>query len=79
MNYLAATWYSAKFPPDAKKGKWSKEVIALTVSGRTCQIAYMPEGDDGPGVWQRPKERAALGSNGRVVAWTDLPSPEDFE
>lgn len=79
MNYVPATWFAAKFPPDGEKGLWSREVLALSASGDVFRIRFFVPIEDGKGVWQRPKERASLGVMGRIVAWTELPKPLDFE
>ncbi len=67
----AEAWQRADNPPESEPGKWSREVIAVTMSGDVFRIAYMGTAADG--VWQRTTAMAELGGGGEVVAWIDSP------
>lgn len=64
-------WQSANNPPESEPGTWSREVIAVTLSGDVFRIAYMGTAADG--AWQRTTAMAELGDGGEVVAWIDSP------
>lgn len=67
----AEAWQSADNPPESEPGTWSREVIAVTLSGDVFRIAYMGTAADG--AWQRTTAMAELGDGGEVVAWIDSP------
>lgn len=58
-----------KTPPDGDKGKWTREVVAVTNAGKLYSLAYM-HGESG-GVWQRP---AAFDDGEEVLWWAEMPS-----
>lgn len=73
-----SVWHNADFPPYDGREVWSRPVLVLTRSRDVFKVSYFLGNDGENGVWQRTKEMAALGDMGKVIAWSDLPRPEDF-